>query len=456
MNLNIVILAAGQGKRMVSALPKVLHQLAGRPLLAHVLDAARALSPVKIIVVTGHGAEQVRKTVAAPDVVFVNQAPQQGTGHAVQQAQSDLVPGGRTLVLLGDVPLIQPETLRPLAEGDVDRVCMLTAVLDAADGYGRVVRNLAGAVECVVEHKDASPAQLNIREINTGIFAYPTGRLGGWLGKLRNDNAQAEYYLTDVLPMALQDRVTVEAIACDDTQQVQGVNNRAQLALLERAHQRRTANRLMEAGVAMADPARFDVRGDLQCGQDVSIDVGCIFEGKVTLGDGVRIGAYNVLRDVEIAAGTELLPFNHITQAQIGSHCIIGPYTRIRPGTALADEVHLGNFVEVKASQVGHGTKASHLSYIGDTTLGSRVNVGAGTITCNYDGANKHRTVIEDDVFIGSDTQFIAPVTVRRGATIAAGTTVTREVAEDVLAISRVKQVAIQGWKRPVKIKKQG
>ncbi len=456
MTLNIVILAAGQGKRMVSDLPKVLHPLAGRPLLAHVLDAARALSPARIIVVTGHGAEQVRKAAAAPDIVFVNQQPQHGTGHAVQQAQEQLLPGGRTLVLLGDVPLIQAETLRPLAEGAADRVCMLTAMVDDADGYGRVVRDAGKQVQCVVEHKDASRAQLEIREINTGIFAYPTARLAGWLDRLDNNNAQGEYYLTDVLPMALKDHVNVEAVACADVTQVQGVNNRAQLAQLERAHQQRIAQRLLDGGVALIDPARFDVRGDLQCGTDVIIDVGCIFEGKVKLGNGVRIGAYNVLRDVDIAAGTELLPFNHITQAAIGSNCIVGPYTRIRPGTTLADEVHLGNFVEVKASQVGYGTKASHLSYIGDTTLGSRVNVGAGTITCNYDGANKHRTVIEDDVFIGSDTQFIAPVTVRRGATIAAGTTVTREVAADVLAISRVKQVVIEGWKRPVKSKKEG
>jgi bifunctional UDP-N-acetylglucosamine pyrophosphorylase / glucosamine-1-phosphate N-acetyltransferase len=454
--LNVVILAAGQGKRMYSALPKVLHRLAGRPLLAHVLDAARALSPTKIIVVTGHGAEAVRNAVAAPDVVFVNQSPQLGTGHAIQQAQPDLVSGGKTLVLLGDVPLIRPETLKPLVEGAVNRVSMLTAVLDDPQGYGRVVRDARKKVKCIVEHKDASRAQLKIREINTGIFAYPTARLGAWLGKLKNNNAQQEYYITDVLPMAIKDRVPVEGVPCADAAQVQGINNRAQLAQLERIYQQRNAIRLLEQGVAIADPARIDVRGQLTCGQDVYIDVGCIFEGKVRLADGVRIGAHCVLRDVDVSQATQIEPFSHLVEAQIGVNCRIGPYSRIRPGTVLDEDVHIGNFVEVKASDIGFGTKASHLSYIGDSSLGRNVNVGAGTITCNYDGANKHRTVIEDDVFIGSDTQLVAPVTVRRGATIAAGTTVTKEVAADDLAISRVKQVAISGWKRPVKIKKAG
>ncbi len=454
--LNVVILAAGQGKRMHSTLPKVLHPIAGRPLLAHVLDAARALSPAKIIVVTGHEAERVRKAVAAPDVVFVNQSPQLGTGHAIQQAQPELVPGGKTLVLLGDVPLISSETLQPLVEGVVNRVTMLTAVLEDAHGYGRVVRDAGKRVKSVVEHKDATKTQLKIHEINTGIFAYPTARLGGWLSKLKNNNAQKEFYITDVLPMAIKDRVTVEGVVCHDDVQVQGVNNRMQLTQLERAHQQRHATRLLEQGVAISDPARFDVRGELTCGHDVQIDIGCIFEGKVTLGDGVRVGAYCVLSDVEIAGDTQLAPFTHITQAVIGANCRIGPYSRIRPGTVLAEDVHIGNFVEVKASELGVGTKASHLSYIGDSSVGRNVNVGAGTITCNYDGANKHRTVIEDDVFIGSDTQLVAPVTVRRGATIAAGTTVTKEVAANDLALSRVKQVAISGWKRPVKIKKQG
>ncbi len=456
--LNIVILAAGQGKRMYSTLPKVLHTLAGRPLLAHVLDAARALSPAKIIVVTGHGAEQVRRAVAAPDIVFVNQSPQLGTGHAVQQAQPELAPGGKTLVLLGDVPLIQPETLKPLIEGAINRVSMLTAVMEDAHGYGRVIRDTRDArkkVKSVVEHKDATRTQLKIREINTGIFAYPTARLGGWLSKLKNNNAQKEYYITDVLPLAIKDRVNVEGVPCADAAQVQGINNRAQLAQLERIYQQRNAMRLLEQGVAIADPARVDVRGTLTCGQDVSIDVGCIFEGNVTLGDGVRIAAHCVLRDVEIAKDTQIEPFSHLVQAVIGVNCRIGPYSRIRPGTVLAQDVHIGNFVEVKASDIGVGTKASHLSYIGDSSVGRNVNVGAGTITCNYDGANKHRTIIEDDVFIGSDTQLVAPVTVRRGATIGAGSTITKEVAANDLAISRVKQVAISGWQRPLKTNKK-
>lgn len=454
--LNVVILAAGLGKRMYSDLPKVLHHLAGRPLLAHVLDAARALSPAKIIVVTGHRAELVREAVAAPDIAFVNQSPQLGTGHAVQQAQSELVPGGKTLVLLGDVPLIQALTLKPLVEGPVNRVSMLTAMLDDATGYGRVVRDTRKKVKCVVEHKDASRAQLKIREVNTGIFAYPTAKLAGWLGKLKNNNAQQEYYITDLVPMALKDRIAVEGVACDDAAQVQGINNRAQLAELERIYQRRKALMLMEQGVAIADPARFDVRGELTCAKDVFIDVGCIFEGKVHLADSVRVGAHCVLRDVDVARDTQIEPYTHMVEARIGANCRIGPYSRVRPGTVLAQDVHIGNFVEVKASELGVGTKASHLSYIGDSSVGRNVNVGAGTITCNYDGANKHRTIIEDDVFIGSDTQLVAPVTVRRGATIGAGTTVTKEVAADDLAISRVKQMSISGWKRPVKIKKEG
>ncbi len=454
--LNIVILAAGMGKRMHSNLPKVLHTLAGRPLLAHVLQAARALSPAKIIVVTGHEATLLREAVAAPDVVFVNQSPQLGTGHAVQQALPELAAGGKTLVLLGDVPLIQPKTLQPLIDGPVNHVSVMTAMLTDPTGYGRIVRDARKKVKCVVEHKDATRAQHKICEINTGIFCYPTARLGKWLGQLKPDNAQKEYYITDVLPMALKDKVPVEGVVCGDAAQVEGVNNRAQLAQLERVHQQRLATRLLEQGVAIADPARFDVRGDMTCGHDVAIDVGCIFEGKVTLGDRVRIGAHCVLRDINIAADTIIEPFSHLTQAKIGANCRIGPYTRIRPGTQLADEVHIGNFVEVKASDIGHGTKASHLTYIGDSTVGRNVNVGAGTITCNYDGANKHRTVIEDDVFIGSDTQLVAPVTVRRGATIGAGATVTREAPANQLTLSRAKQLSVPGWKRPVKIKKEG
>lgn len=454
--LNVVILAAGLGKRMYSDLPKVLHRLAGQPLLAHVLDAARALSPTKIIVVTGHRAELVRKAVAAPDIAFVNQSPQLGTGHAVQQAQAELVPGGKTLVLLGDVPLIQAATLKPLVDGPVNRVSMLTAVLDDATGYGRVVRDARKKVKCVVEHKDASRAQLKLREVNTGIFAYPTAKLASWLGKLKNNNAQQEYYITDLVPMALKDRVAVEGVVCDDAAQVQGINNRAQLAELERIYQQRKAVTLMEQGVAIADPARFDVRGELTCAKDVFIDVGCIFEGEVHLADGVRVGAHCVLRDVDVARDTQIEPYTHVVEAHIGENCRIGPYARIRPGTVLAQDVHIGNFVEVKASEIGYGSKANHLSYVGDSSVGKNVNIGAGTITCNYDGAFKHRTVIEDDVHIGSDVQLVAPVTVTRGVTVGAGTTVWKATAEGGLIINQKSQQHRPEWKRPVKIKKEG
>jgi bifunctional UDP-N-acetylglucosamine pyrophosphorylase/glucosamine-1-phosphate N-acetyltransferase len=450
-SLNVVILAAGLGKRMYSDLPKVLHALAGQPLLAHVLIAARALSPQKIVVVTGHEAARVREAAAAPDVTFVNQSPQLGTGHAVQQALPELMPGGRTLVLLGDVPLIQADTLRPLVAGAAQRVSMLTAVLDDATGYGRVIRDGAGKVTCVVEHRDATDAQKAIREINTGIFAFPTDKLAEWLPKLDNQNSQNEYYITDLVPMALNAGVAVEGAVCADVNQIHGVNSRLQLAQLERVYQTRLACQLLESGVAIADPARFDVRGEISCGRDVVIDVGCVFEGKVALGDGVRVGPYCVLKDASVAAATQIEAYSHIVDAGIGKNCRIGPYARLRPGAQLSQDVHIGNFVEVKASTLGVGTKANHLAYIGDSSVGSNVNVGAGTITCNYDGANKHRTIIEDDVFIGSDTQLVAPVTVRKGATIGAGATITKEVPEYTLAISRAKQIAIDGWQRPVK-----
>lgn len=451
MKLNVVILAAGLGKRMQSDLPKVLHRLAGRPLLAHVLEAARALTPAKIIVVTGYKAELVQKELAAPDVVFVKQSQQLGTGHAVQQALPELVPGGKTLVLLGDVPQIRSDTLKPLIEDLNDCVTMLTAHLDDPSGYGRVVRDAHKKVKCVVEHKDATRTQLKIGEINTGIFCYPTARLKTWLNRLDNNNAAKEFYITDVLPMAIKERIPVEGVLCHDASQAEGINTRKQLAGMEREFQRRLADQFLDKGVAIADPARFDVRGDLQCGRDVTIDVGCIFEGRVRLGDGVRIKAYCVLSNVDIASGTIIESYSHLVQATVGANCRIGPYARLRPGAVLAEDVHIGNFVEVKASEFGCGSKANHLSYIGDTSIGRRVNIGAGTITCNYDGVNKHRTVIEDDVFIGSDTQLVAPVTVRRGATIGAGATVTKEAPAGQLTLSRAKQVSLPQWKRPEK-----
>lgn len=451
MSLNVVILAAGQGKRMNSQLPKVLHPLAGKPLLAHVVAAARALSPEKIVVVIGHGGDAVSKVIAAPDIAFALQVEQRGTGHALQQALPHMAKADTTLVLFGDVPLIDPDTLRNLIKGKGVRI--LTALLEDPKGYGRIVRKQK-QVRAIVEEKDASAAQKKIREVNTGIMALPTARLAAWLGKLKPQNAQKEYYLTDIVPLALADRVTVSGTPASDVWQTLGVNSQTQLAQLERHVQQKTAHRLLEHGVTLADPARVDVRGELICGRDVSIDIGCLFEGRVSLADDVTIGAHCVLQNIEIKAGTRIEPYSHLVDAVIGANCRIGPYARIRPGTTLADDVHIGNFVEVKASDIGAGSKASHLSYIGDSSVGRNVKVGAGTITCNYDGANKHRTVIEDDVFIGSDTQLVAPVTVHRGATIGAGATITKDVAAGELAISRAKQISIQGWKRPTKKEK--
>ncbi len=453
MSLNVVILAAGQGKRMVSRRPKVLHPLAGRPLVSHVIATARVLKASHICVVYGHGGEQVPQAVAAPDVVFARQEPQLGTGHALQQALPHLGKSATTLVLYGDVPLVRPETLRALLEGRGEQVAVLTAEPEDPTGYGRIVRDKKGKIAKIVEEKDASAAQRKIREVNTGIMALPTARLAGWLARLKNHNAQGEYYLTDVVALARADGVAVAAVPAGDAWEILGVNSKAQLAQIERIYQWQYAMRLLEQGATLADPMRLDVRGELSCGTDVSIDVNCVFEGSVTLGDDVEIGAHCILKNVEIGAGTRIEPFTHIDQAVIGSGCRIGPYARIRPGTRLAEDVHVGNFVEIKASDIAAHSKANHLAYVGDTTVGRNVNIGAGTITCNYDGANKHRTVIEDDVFIGSDTQLVAPVTVRRGATIGAGSTITQEAPAGELTLSRAKQVTIAGWKRPRKTK---
>jgi bifunctional UDP-N-acetylglucosamine pyrophosphorylase/glucosamine-1-phosphate N-acetyltransferase len=453
--MNVVILAAGAGKRMRSALPKVLHPLAGRPLLSHVIDTARALSPTRIVVVVGHGAEAVQKAVAAPDIQFAHQAEQLGTGHAVQQALALLDPAQPTLVLYGDVPLTKASTLKRLAAEAVDgRYGILTVTLEDPTGYGRIVRDSAGYVTRIVEQKDATPEQLRIAEINTGIVVTPTAQLAMWLGALRNDNAQKEYYLTDVVEHAIEAGFDVVTTQPDAVWETLGVNSKVQLAELERVHQRNIADALLDAGVMLIDPARLDVRGTLECGQDVSIDVNCVFEGNVTLGDGVTIGANCVLRDARIGTGTRIEPFTHIEGAQVGERVVLGPYARLRPGTTLSDEAHVGNFVEIKNAVLGHGSKANHLTYIGDADIGARVNVGAGTITCNYDGANKHRTVIEDDVFVGSDTQLVAPVRVGRGVTIAAGTTVWKDVPEDTLVLNEKTQTAKRGYVRPVKTKR--
>lgn len=453
--LNVVILAAGKGTRMYSDLPKVLHPLAGKPLLGHALAAARHLDPTKICVVYGYGGNAVPEAMNDAAVTWVQQAQQLGTGHALMQALPELDNTAVCLVLYGDVPLIRHETLAELvalARGGA--LGLLTAELPDPTGYGRIVRQADGAVTRIVEHKDASDAERGIREINTGILAVPAGHLGRWLPSLSNQNVQGEYYLTDIIGMAVSEGIMVATCQPRRDWEILGVNSKTQLAELERIFQGETARDLLEKGTTLADPARIDVRGDLVCGRDVSIDVNCVFEGKVNLADKVSVGANCVLRNVSIGFGTKIQPFSHIEDAVIGADNHIGPFARIRPGTRLEASVHVGNFVEIKNSQIDQGSKINHLSYVGDSSVGKKVNIGAGTITCNYDGANKHRTVIEDEVFIGSDTQLVAPVTIGRGATIGAGSTITRDTPAGGLTLSRVKQTTIPGWKRPEKTKK--
>lgn len=451
MALNVVILAAGQGKRMHSARPKVLHRLGGRPLLAHVIDTARALRAERVCVVYGHGGEEVPRAMADTGVSFVLQEPQLGTGDALKQALPYLGPAERTLVLYGDVPLVRVATLTALVEAHMPSIAVLSVELEDPTGYGRMVRDRDGRLLAIVEEKDASAEQRTVREVNSGIMVLPTDRLRDWLSQLTNRNAQGEYYLTDVVALALADGVAVNAVRIGMPWEVQGVNDRAQLAALERLFQQQCAGRLLEQGVTLADPARFDLRGEMACGSDVVIDVNCVFEGKVTLASGVEIGANCILRDVEVGEETRIEPFTHIDGATIGARCRVGPFARIRPGTQLGEDVHVGNFVEIKASEIAAGSKANHLSYVGDATVGSNVNIGAGTITCNYDGANKHHTVIEDDVHIGSDVQLVAPVTVARGATIGAGTTVWRDTASGGLIINPKAQEQRSGWTRPTR-----
>ncbi len=452
--IQIVILAAGQGKRMHSNLPKVLHPVAGKPLAQHVIDTARTLSPEKLVVVYGHGGDVVRSTLAAPDISWAEQAQQLGTGHAVAQAVPELTDAAQTLVLYGDVPLTTAATLRRLLQAGRDGLAILTVDLADPTGYGRIVRDAGGQVQRIVEEKDATAAEKAICEVNTGIMAMPTARLRDWLGRLKNDNAQGEYYLTDVVSLAVGEGLPVRTAQPDGEWEVLGVNSKVQLAELERQHQRNIADGLLVAGVRLADPARIDVRGQLKHGRDVAIDVGCVFEGEVELGDAVEVGPYCVLKNVRVGAGTRIAAFCHFEDAVIGPDGVLGPYARLRPGTELGAEVHIGNFVEVKKSLIGDQSKANHLAYIGDAEIGRRVNVGAGTITCNYDGANKHKTIIEDDVFIGSDTQLVAPVVVGRGATLGAGTTLTKDAPPDALTVSRPKQLTVAGWARPEKLKK--
>ncbi len=454
--LDILILAAGRGTRMRSDLPKVLHKLAGRPLLGHVVAAAHALGAKQICVVYGFGGEAVPQAMTDESLTFVLQAEQHGTGHAVMQALPMLDDQSVTLVLYGDVPLTHPATLSPLvAAAQSGTLGLLTVTLPHPDGYGRIVRGSDGRVTRIVEHKDATPHERAIQEVNTGILAVATRHLKQWIGELRNDNAQGEYYLTDIIALAVRDGVAVETHQPAHPWEVLGVNSKAQLAELERIHQGEVARALLDAGVTLLDPARLDVRGTLACGRDVVIDVNCVFEGRVDLGDSVQVGANCILRNVKVAAGTRIDAFTLIDDAEIGEAGRLGPFSRIRPGTKLARDVHVGNFVEIKNSQIDEGSKVNHLSYVGDTTMGKKVNIGAGTITCNYDGAYKHRTVIEDEVFVGSATQLVAPVTVGKGATLGAGTTLTKDAPAGELTLTRAKQMTISGWKRPVKQKKE-
>jgi len=447
MALEVVILAAGQGKRMRSDLPKVLHRLAGRPLLAHVIAAARALKPAKIHVVHGHGGELVKAAFAGERIEWVEQVRQLGTGHALQQALPRVARAATVLVLNGDVPMVSADTLRKLVKASGKGLAIATSDLSDPTGYGRVVRDAQGRVQRIVEHRDAKPKELAIREWYAGFLAGHASRLAGWLAKVANRNAQKEYYLTDVIGIAAGTGAPVSAVKATQTWEVAGVNSRHELAILERAFQNAQSRRLLDAGVALADLWRVDVRGELECGSDVFIDVNCVFEGRVTLGDGVRIGPNCVLRNVSVAAGTEVHAFSLLEDAEVGARCRIGPYARLRPGAKLAEEVHIGNFVEVKASRIGAGSKANHLAYIGDAEVGKRVNVGAGTITCNYDGAAKHRTVIEDDCFIGSDATLVAPVRIAKGSYIGAGSTISKDTPAGQLTVARAKQVSLPGWK---------
>ena len=450
--MNVVILAAGQGKRMRSALPKVLHPLGGIPLLAHVIEQARQLDPVRIVVVYGHGGQQVPDAFKGqPDLLFARQAQQQGTAHAVQQALPHLDRAHPVLVLYGDVPLTRASTLERMRLTDDNQVKLLTVRIDDPTGYGRILRNSKDAVIGVVEEKDANDKQRLIREVNTGILCVPGMKLGQWLADIDNENAQGEYYLPDVIRLAVADKVPVVTEKPDEIWETLGVNSKAQLAQLERVHQFEIARGLLEAGVTLLDPSRLDVRGLLACGVDVTIDVGCVFEGTVKLADGVTVGPHCVIRNATIGAGTRIEAFSHIDSATVGARARIGPYARLRPDAALADEVHIGNFVEVKASTLGARSKANHLAYVGDSVVGRDVNIGAGTITCNYDGANKHRTVIEDDVHIGSDVQLIAPVKVGKGSTVGAGTTVWQDVPPGGLVVNPKQQQHRTGWQRPKK-----
>jgi len=457
--LHVIVLAAGQGTRMKSALPKVLHPIGGKPMLGHVLEAIHAAGASDCHVVYGHGGEQVQAWVRAQGgdrrVHWAQQAQQLGTGHAVLQAMPQVPDEAVVLVAYGDVPLIRHETLAELASAGRDGLAIATVQLANPKGYGRILRNAQGQVTGIVEENDASEAQRAIREANTGLLAAPARLLRPWLKALRNDNRKGEYYLTDVVAAAVRDGVSVQAVPVASAEEVEGVNDRLQLAQQERVYQRRQAEALMREGVSFADPSRFELRGSLTVGRDVFIDVGVVIEGQCSFADGVSIGPYCVLKDVQLGAQTQVLAHSVLEGLDAGQHCRIGPFSRVRPGSRFADEVHIGNFVEVKKGELGTATKAGHLAYIGDAMVGARVNISAGVITCNYDGANKHTTVIGDDAFIGTDSQLVAPVTIEKGAYVAAGSTITKTAPADALTICRAReQKSIAGWKKPAKLKK--
>lgn len=454
-DLNIVILAAGKGTRMQSDLPKVLHAVGGKPILHHVIDAARQLQPQNITVVYGFGGELVQQQTPGSDLRWVLQAEQLGTGHAVQQALPGLPTEGKTLILLGDVPLVDVDACRAMLASADQQLVVQTFIKSDPTGYGRIVRNARDEVVGIVEHKDASETQRQIQEVNTGIMAMPNAQMKTWLGKITNQNAQKEYYLTDIISLSVLEGRPVLPYVVEDAWSVTGINSKLDLQQIEREFQQRQAKSLMTQGVTLLDAQRIDIRGALKCGRDVVIDINCVFEGNVILEDGVHIGPHCVIRNATIAQGTQLAAFTHVDQANIGKDSKIGPFARLRPGTQLAAETHIGNFVEIKNATIGIGSKVNHLSYVGDASIGAHVNIGAGVITCNYDGANKHKTVIEDHVFVGSDTQLVAPVTVGHGATIAAGSTITKDVPAETLTLCRAReQRSIQGWKRPQKVKK--
>ena len=450
MSLSIVILAAGKGTRMRSDLPKVLQPLADKPILGYVIDASMSFKPKELVVVYGYGGDLVKKTFPLPDIQWVEQKEQLGTGHALQQAVPLINDGGNTLILYGDVPLIDQKTIERLIIKGKENLAVLTYLKEDPKGYGRIVRK-DGQIQKIVEEKDCDESQKNIKEINTGIMCAPNHLLKNWLTRLTNKNAQKEYYLTDIVGLSIEDNIEVLSESADNEVSITGINSKYELATMERNYQLMTAKTLMEQGVTIIDPSRIDIRGEVTAGQDVTIDVGCIFEGKVVLGSHVKVAAYSHIKDSVIGDHSSIEPYSHIVESKVGSHCRIGPFARLRPGTQLQNHVHIGNFVEIKNSEVNDHTNINHLSYVGDSLVGKSVNIGAGTITCNYDGANKHPTTIEDDVFIGSNTALVAPVKIGKGATIAAGSTITKDAPPGDLTVSRGKQTSISGWKKPTK-----